>query len=69
VGARACCSTWSRPDWSTAKVLLPGATVLARMILNGARGGTDIPSQHREGVYNHLAKHLRDAGEDPAELK
>lgn len=38
-------------------------------ILNGTRGGTDIPSQHREGVYNHLAKHLHDAGEDPAELK
>lgn len=38
-------------------------------ILNGARGGADIPSAHRKGVYNHLARHLRDAGEDPADLK
>ena len=38
-------------------------------ILNGGRGGTSIPSSDRKGVYNHLAKHLRDAGEDPASLK
>jgi hypothetical protein len=38
-------------------------------ILNGARGGTDIPSSDRKGVYNHLARHLRDAGEDAPELK
>jgi hypothetical protein len=38
-------------------------------ILNGARGGTDIPKSHRRGVYNHLARHMRDGGEDPPELK
>ena len=38
-------------------------------VLNGARGGADIPGAHRKGIHNHLARHLRDAGEDPAALK
>jgi hypothetical protein len=38
-------------------------------VLNGARGGANIPASHRKGIYNHLARHLRDAGEEPAELK
>ena len=38
-------------------------------VLNGARGGADVPAAHRKGIYNHLARHLRDAGEDPAPLK
>lgn len=38
-------------------------------VLNGARGGADVPPTHRKGIYNHLAKHLRDAGEDPPTLK
>lgn len=38
-------------------------------ILNGARGGADIPDADRRGVYNHLAKHLRDADMEPPELK
>jgi hypothetical protein len=38
-------------------------------VLNGARGGSDIPDADREGVYRHLATHLRDAGKEPAELK
>ena len=38
-------------------------------ILNGARGGADVPAAHRKGIYNHLARHLRDAGEQPPELK
>lgn len=37
--------------------------------LNGARGGTDIPDEDRQGVYDHLARHLRSAGLQPAELK
>lgn len=32
--------------------------------LNGGRGGTSIPDSDRKGVYNHAAKHLRDAGVD-----
>lgn len=33
--------------------------------LHGARGGTTIPESDRRGVYNHLARHLRDAGREP----
>ena len=38
-------------------------------ILNGARGGANVPDAHRKGIYNHLARHLRDAEEEPAPLK
>ncbi len=38
-------------------------------ILNGGRGGADIPDSDRQGVWNHLARHLRDADEDPPPLK
>jgi hypothetical protein len=33
--------------------------------LHGARGGTTIPEADRRGVYDHVAKHLRDAGREP----
>lgn len=33
--------------------------------LHGARGGTSIPEADRRGVYDHVAKHLRDAGREP----
>jgi len=33
-------------------------------VLNGGRGGTNVPDADRQGVYNHLAKHLKDAGVD-----
>jgi len=51
----------------------PGAANLkacaaAIAVLNGARGGADIPQADREGVYEHLAGHYRDAGEEPPEL-
>jgi hypothetical protein len=38
-------------------------------VLNGGRGGADIPESDRKGIYNHLARHLRDAGHEPAKLK
>ncbi|MDQ4133585.1 MAG: hypothetical protein M3179_10365 [Actinomycetota bacterium] len=38
-------------------------------VLNGARGGADIPAGDRKGIYNHLARHLRDRGKDPTPLK
>jgi HK97 family phage prohead protease len=38
-------------------------------VLNGARGGTTIPEDDRQGVYNHLARHLRDADIEPPELR
>lgn len=37
-------------------------------VLNGGRGGTTIPAADRQGVYNHLAAHLRDAGRTPPDL-
>lgn len=38
-------------------------------ILDGARGGAKIPEADRHGVYNHLAKHLRDADHEVPPLK
>lgn len=38
-------------------------------VLNGARGGTNIPSGDKKGVWNHLASHLRDADVEPAPLR
>lgn len=38
-------------------------------ILNGGRGGADIPDSDRRGVWRHLAAHLRDAGQEPPELR
>jgi len=38
-------------------------------VLNGEMQGTTIPDEDRQGVYDHLAHHLRDAGKEPAELK
>jgi hypothetical protein len=38
-------------------------------VLNGARGGTNIPDADRQGVWRHLAKHLRDADKEPPELR
>lgn len=37
-------------------------------ILNGARGGAAIPASDRQGVYNHLAAHIRDGGREPPVL-
>jgi HK97 family phage prohead protease len=37
-------------------------------VLNGAMGGSDIPDADRQGVWDHLAAHLKDADETPAEL-
>jgi HK97 family phage prohead protease len=37
--------------------------------LNGGRGGSSIPDGDRQGVYNHVAKHLKDADMDVPDLK
>jgi hypothetical protein len=36
-------------------------------VLNGGRGGTKIPQADYDGVYNHLARHLRDGDREPPE--
>lgn len=38
-------------------------------VLNGGRGGTTIPDADREGVWEHLARHMRDADMEPPELQ
>jgi hypothetical protein len=45
------------------------AAVSGIAVLNGGRGGADVPADDRKGIYNHLARHLRDAGKEPAPLK
>jgi HK97 family phage prohead protease len=37
-------------------------------VLNGAMGGSNIPDADRQGVWRHLAAHLKDAEVTPAEL-
>lgn len=44
--------------------------VMAGMaIINGARGGSDIPDNERKGCYNHLAKHYKEYGKEPPSFK
>jgi len=38
-------------------------------VLNGSMGGSKIPDEDRQGVYDHLAAHLRDAKIEPDELR
>lgn len=38
-------------------------------ILNGGRGGANIPDADRQGIWRHLARHLRDADMEPPELR
>ena len=45
------------------------AAISGIAVLNGALGGADISDADRQGVYEHLASHLRDADVDPPELK
>jgi ATP-dependent Clp protease, protease subunit len=37
-------------------------------VLNGGMGGTTIPEADRQGVYDHLAKHITDAGKEAPPL-
>ena len=37
-------------------------------VLNGGMGGTTIPEADRQGVYDHLAKHIKDAGKEAPPL-
>jgi hypothetical protein len=43
--------------------------VAAMTVVNGARGGVGIPDADRREVYEHLAAHYREFGEEPPGLK
>lgn len=45
------------------------ACITGIAVLNGARGGADIPDEDRQGVWEHLAAHLEDAEIEPPELR
>lgn len=52
----------------------PGPAALSALqntfgLLNGARKGTKLRGSDRKGVYNHIARHYRDDGRTPPELK
>ena len=52
----------------------PGPAALSALmntfgLLNGARRGTKLRGSDRKGVYNHIARHYRDDGRTPPELK
>ncbi len=38
-------------------------------VLNGGRGGANIPDADRRGIHRHVATHMRDAGKEVPELK
>lgn len=44
------------------------ACIAGIAVLNGARGGANIPDDDRQGVWKHLARHIRAADMEPAEL-
>lgn len=67
-------SKWKLPHHEVDSNGNPGAAnyrgcIAVIAALNGARGGVDIPSDDRQGVFEHVAKHIRDHGEEPPELK
>jgi hypothetical protein len=41
----------------------------AMAVLMGGRGGVDIPSSDRQGVYNHLAGHYKQFDKEPPPLR
>ncbi len=43
--------------------------VAAMTVVNGARGGVDIPDRDRRAAWKHLAAHYRQFDEEPPEYK
>lgn len=53
---------------SDLKTVLRGVNAAMGALL-GARGGVDIPDGDRRPSYNHLARHIREFGNEPPEFK
>jgi hypothetical protein len=43
--------------------------IAAITVVNGARGGVNIPDRDLHKVYDHLAEHYREFDEEPPEFK
>jgi hypothetical protein len=43
--------------------------VAAMTVVNGARGGVDMPDRDRRKVYDHLAAHYSEFDEEPPDYK
>ena len=43
--------------------------VAAMTVINGARGGVNIPDSDRRSVYDHLAQHYGEFDEEPPEYQ
>jgi hypothetical protein len=54
----------SRTDRRRAQGRLEGVAS-AMNVIQGGRGGVDLPEDEIEAVYEHLAHHYREFGEDP----
>lgn len=64
-------SSWKFPHHDVGEGGKPGPANIAACravvaALNGARGGSNIPAEDAKSVHAHVAKHLKDAGEDVA---
>jgi hypothetical protein len=44
---------------------VPRGVMAAGGVMDGARGGVDMPDQDRDRVKSHLAKYYRKMGDDP----
>jgi hypothetical protein len=50
------------------EVVWSGVTA-AMTVVNGARGGVDIPEADRKQVYEHLARHYEEFDEEPPPMQ
>jgi hypothetical protein len=57
-------------DVKNGKLVVVFRGVAAGMaVINGGRGGVNLPSVDKEKVYNHLAKHYKQFDQEPPEMK
>jgi hypothetical protein len=47
------------------RVVVPRAVISAAGVMDGARGGVDLPDKDRDRVKSHLAKYYKKMGDTP----